>query len=276
MYVQAADREGRKPVTVPRLREMKAQGEKIAALTCYDASFAAHVETAGVDIALVGDSLGMVVQGRSSTLAVTLDEVVYHCASVSRGVSFALLTADLPFMSYRNPDVALDSSARLMAEGGAAMVKLEGGDAWVCEVIEALTAHEVPVCAHLGLTPQSVHKLGGYRMQGKSGDAAARMREQARAVAEAGAELLVLESVPQALAARITEEIAIPTIGIGAGRDCDGQVLVLYDMLGITPGRRPKFSKDFLAGSESITAAIAAYVADVRAGRFPADENILG
>ncbi|HJU27148.1 MAG TPA: 3-methyl-2-oxobutanoate hydroxymethyltransferase [Rhodanobacteraceae bacterium] len=276
MYVQSADPPGRKPVTIPRLREMKAAGEKIVALTCYDASFAAHLEAAGVDIALVGDSLGMVVQGRSSTLPVTLDEMVYHCAAAARGVANALLVADLPFMSYRNPEIALASSARLMAEGGAAMVKLEGGDDWACEVISALASRDVPVCAHLGLTPQSVHKLGGYRMQGKGADAATRLCQQAQAVAQAGADLLVLESVPQALAARITAETAIPTIGIGAGRDCDGQVLVLYDMLGITAGRRPKFSKDFLAGNGSVPAAIAAYVADVRAGKFPADENILG
>ncbi|HEY3521382.1 MAG TPA: 3-methyl-2-oxobutanoate hydroxymethyltransferase [Rhodanobacteraceae bacterium] len=276
MYAQSADKPGRKPVTVPHLRDMKVKGEKIAALTCYDASFAAHLEAAGVDIALVGDSLGMVVQGRSSTLPVKLDEMVYHCAMVARCVSSALLIADLPFMSYRNPDVALESSARLMSEGGAAMVKLEGGDDWLCEVIDALTSRDLPVCAHLGLTPQSVHKLGGYRMQGRNEDSAAILREQARAVAQAGAELLVLESVPHALAAQITREMDIPTIGIGAGRDCDGQVLVLYDMLGITPGKRPRFSRDFLAGRGSIAAAIAAYVADVRGGKFPADENILG
>jgi 3-methyl-2-oxobutanoate hydroxymethyltransferase len=274
MYVQA-DRDARKPVTVPRLREMKAKGEKIVALTCYDAAFAAHLETAGVDIALVGDSLGMVVQGRSSTLPVTLQDMIYHTTMVARGISSALLIGDLPFMTYRNPEIALESSARLMA-AGAAMVKLEGGDGWVCEVIEALTARDVPVCAHLGLTPQSVHKLGGYRMQGKGEDAAARLRRQAQAVEQVGAELLVLESVPAALAAQITREIPIATIGIGAGRDCDGQVLVLYDMLGITPGKRPKFSKDFLEGSESIAAAISAYAGEVRAGKFPADENILG
>src|SRR5690348_16606317 len=185
MYAQSADKPGRKPVTVPHLRDMKVKGEKIAALTCYDASFAAHLEAAGVDIALVGDSLGMVVQGRSSTLPVKLDEMVYHCAMVARCVSSALLIADLPFMSYRNPDVALESSARLMSEGGAAMVKLEGGDDWLCEVIDALTSRDVPVCAHLGLTPQSVHKLGGYRMQGRNEDSAAILREQARAVAQA-------------------------------------------------------------------------------------------
>ena len=276
MYVQAADAPKRKPVTVPALREMKARGEKIVALTCYDASFAAHLEAARVDIALVGDSLGMVVQGRASTLPVTLDEMVYHSAAVARGLSATLLITDLPFMSYRDVPHALASSARLLAEGGAAMVKLEGGADWACEAIAALGVRDIPVCAHLGLTPQSVHKLGGYRMQGKSADAATHLREQARAVVQAGAELLVLESVPQALAAQITKEIPIPTIGIGAGRECDGQVLVLYDMLGITPGRRPKFSRDFLGGRDSIPAAIAAYAADVRAGVFPADENILG
>ncbi|HXS72469.1 MAG TPA: 3-methyl-2-oxobutanoate hydroxymethyltransferase [Rhodanobacteraceae bacterium] len=276
MYVQAVDAPQRKPVTVPGLRVMKARGEKIVALTCYDASFAAHLEAAGVDIALVGDSLGMVVQGRTSTLPVTLDEMVYHSALVARGLTATLLIADLPFMSYRDAGYALSSSARLMAEGNAAMVKLEGGADWVCEVIAALTARDVPVCAHLGLTPQSVHKLGGYRMQGKSQDAAAHLQAQARAVVEAGAELLVLESVPHALAAQMAREIAIPVIGIGAGAGCDGQVLVLYDMLGITPGRRPKFSRDFLQGRESIPAAIAAYAGDVRAGAFPASENILG
>lgn len=276
MYVQSADAPKRKPVTVPGLRDMKARGEKIVVLTCYDASFAAHLEAAGVDVALVGDSLGMVVQGHGSTLPVKLDEMVYHTAMTARGLWATLLIADLPFMSYRDVPHALASGARLVAEGGAAMVKLEGGADWACEAIAALTARDVPVCAHLGLTPQSVHKLGGYRMQGKSVDAATHLREQARAVTQAGAELLVLESVPHALAAQITKEIPIPTIGIGAGRECDGQVLVIYDMLGITPGRRPKFSKDFLAGRDSIPAAIAAYAADVRAGAFPADENILG
>ncbi|MEO6968414.1 MAG: 3-methyl-2-oxobutanoate hydroxymethyltransferase [Rhodanobacteraceae bacterium] len=276
MYVQSADTRQRKPITVPSLRAMKTRGEKIVALTCYDASFAAQLDAAGVDIALVGDSLGMVVQGRSSTLPVTLDEMVYHTAVSARGLSCALLIADLPFMSYRNIRTALESSRRLLAEGGAAMVKLEGGAEWVCEVIAALTARDVPVCAHLGLTPQSVHKLGGYRMQGKNKDAATRLREQAQAVTQAGADLLVLESVPAALAERITKELPIPTIGIGAGAECDGQVLVLYDLLGITPGKRPKFSKDFLAGRDSIQSAIAAYVDDVRAGKFPTAENILG
>lgn len=276
MYVQPADAPKRKPVTVPGLRAMKARGEKIVVLTCYDASFAAHMEAAGIDVALVGDSLGMVVQGNTSTLPVTLDQMVYHTSLVARGLAATLLIADLPFMAFRDPATALSASARLMQEGGAAMVKLEGGSGWVCEVIAALAAHQVPVCAHLGLTPQSVHKMGGYRMQGKTGDAASQLREHARAVTEAGAELLVLESMPAALAAEITRDTAIPTIGIGAGADCDGQVLVSYDMLGITPGHRPKFSKDFLAGRGSVHDAIAAYADDVRAGRFPGPEQISG
>jgi 3-methyl-2-oxobutanoate hydroxymethyltransferase len=187
-----------------------------------------------------------------------------------------LQVVDLPFMQYRDPATALAASARLMAEGGAAMVKLEGGADWTCEVIAALASRDIPVCAHLGLTPQSVHKMGGYRMQGKTEDAAARLRAEARAVEHAGAELLVLESVPAALAGEITRGLSIPTIGIGAGLDCDGQVLVSYDMLGITPGRRPKFSKDFLAGRGSIREAIDAYTDDVRAGRFPGPEQIAG
>lgn len=274
MYVQPADAPQRKPVTVPRLRAMKAHGEKIAMLTCYDASFAAQMEAAGVDVALVGDSLGMVVQGRSSTLPVTLDEMVYHTSLVARGLASTMLVADMPFMTFPNPRVAMPAAARLVAEGGAAMVKLEGGAAWTCDVILALTEREIPVCAHLGLTPQSVHRLGGYRMQGKTDDAAARLRAEAHAVVEAGAQLLVLESVPAALAGEITRDIPIPTIGIGAGADCDGQVLVCYDMLGITPGHRPKFSKDFLAGRGSVRDAIAAYAEDVRAGRFPGPGQI--
>ena len=276
MYAQPADAPRRKPVTVPGLRAMKARGEKIVVLTCYDASFAAHMEAAGVDVALVGDSLGMVVQGHSSTLPVTLDQMIYHASLVARGLSGTLHVVDLPFMQFRDPAAALAASGRLMAEGGAAMVKLEGGSEWTCEVIATLVAHEVPVCAHLGLTPQSVHKMGGYRMQGKTDDAATRLRAEARAVEHAGAELLVLESMPAALAGEITRELSIPTIGIGAGAECDGQVLVCYDMLGITPGRRPKFSKDFLAGRGSVREAIDAYAADVRAGRFPGPEQIAG
>ncbi len=268
MYAGSSNDNARTAVSVPVLRQRKAAGEKIVALTCYDASFAAHLESTGIDLALVGDSLGMVVQGQASTLPVTLDHVVYHCAAVARGLRATLLVADLPFMTYRDVATALASAARLMAEGGAAMVKLEGAD-WVLDVISALAMRDIPVCAHLGLTPQSVHKFGGYRVQGRQAEDAERLLADARRVADAGADLLVLECVPADLAARITREIATPTIGIGAGVDCDGQVLVLYDMLGITPGKRPRFSMDFLAGRDSIDAALVAYRDAVRTSAFP-------
>ncbi|NII53429.1 3-methyl-2-oxobutanoate hydroxymethyltransferase [Luteibacter sp. SG786] len=272
VYVENASAPARKPVTVPGLKAMKAEGRKIVMLTAYDASFASQLETAGVDVALVGDSLGMVVQGRSSTLPVTIDDMVYHTAAVARGLSSTLLVADLPFMSDRDVPAAMDAATRLVAEGGAAMVKIEGAGR-VCEVIAALTERNIPVCAHLGLTPQSVNRLGGYKVQGKTEEAAMRLLEDARAVEAAGADLLVLECVPSALAARITSELSIPTIGIGAGVDCDGQVLVVYDLLGLTPGKRPRFSKDFLAGRGSIQAAIAAFAGDVREKHFPGPEH---
>ena len=242
MYSGSSTSNERRPVTVPTLRKRKAAGEKIVALTCHDASFATRLESAGIDVALVGDSLGMVVQGHSSTLPVTLDHMVYHCAATARGLHATLLVADMPYMSYRDVPTALATATRLMAEGGAAVVKLEGAG-WVLDVIAALAARDVPVCAHLGLTPQSVHKLGGYRVQGRQQDEADSLRAEAQQVAEAGANVLVLECVPAALAAQITREIPIPTIGIGAGVDCDGQVLVLYDMLGITPGKRPRSAR---------------------------------
>ncbi|NCT67364.1 MAG: 3-methyl-2-oxobutanoate hydroxymethyltransferase [Rhodanobacteraceae bacterium] len=260
------------PVTVPGLLDRKRRGEKIVSITAYEASIAARADEAGVDLVLVGDSLGMVVQGHASTLPVTMDAMVYHTACVARGLRRALLVADLPFMSFREPSLALANAARLMGEGGAAMVKLEGAD-WVCAAIETLRRHDVPVCAHLGLTPQSVHALGGYRVQGKGDAAAQRLKADARAVQDAGADLLVLECVPAALAAEITRELHIPTIGIGAGAACDGQVLVVHDLLGITPGKRPRFSKDFLAGTNSVLGAIAAYADAVRSGAFPGPEH---
>lgn len=265
MYVPAPDR---KPVTVPALAQMKAEGRRIVMLTAYDASMAVQLETAGVDVALVGDSLGMVIQGHDSTLPVTLEHMVYHCAAVSRGLATTLLVADLPFMADRDVAHALDASARLVAEGGAAMVKIEGAG-HILDVIDAVTGHNMPVCAHLGLTPQSVHRFGGYRVQGRGDAAAEQLLTDAHAVAEAGAGLLVLECVPEALATRISQELSIPVIGIGAGAGCDGQVLVIQDMLGITPGKPPKFSKNFLAGRDSVADAVAAYASDVREGRFP-------
>lgn len=272
MYVEKTSAPARKPVTVPALKAMKAEGRKIVMLTAYDASFAAQIELAGIDVALVGDSLGMVVQGHASTLPVTVDDMVYHTAMVARGLSATLLVADLPFMSDRDVPSALEAAARLVAQGGATMVKIEGAGR-ICEIISALAERDIPVCSHLGLTPQSINKLGSYKVQGKTEAAADKLLADARAIEAAGAELLVLECVPSVLAARITAELSIPTIGIGAGVDCDGQVLVVYDLLGLTPGKRPKFSKDFLAGRDSIQGAFGAYAADVREGRFPSAEH---
>ncbi len=262
----------RVPVTVPGLRRMKAERIRIAMLTAYDASFAACMDAVGVDIVLVGDSLGMVVQGHPTTLPVSVDHMVYHCAAVARGLQRALLLADLPFLSYATPERALDSAGRLMAEGGAAMVKLEGAGA-VVESIAFLSERSVPVCAHLGLTPQSVHRLGGYRVQGREAAAADRLRSDARAVVEAGAELLVLECVPRGLAAEITASCPVPVIGIGAGVDCDGQVLVMHDVLGVTPGKRPRFVRDFLATGGNVAQAFEAYVTAVRDGSFPTEAH---
>jgi len=262
----------RKPVTVPMLRDFKREGRRIAMLTAYDASFAAAMDEAGIDVVLVGDSLGNVVQGRRSTLPVTVDDMVYHCAAVARGLKAALLIGDLPFQSYATPERALDSSYRLMAEGGAAMVKLEGAGP-LLDAIEFLAQRDIPVCAHLGLTPQSVRKMGGYRVQGRGEAAAAKLRADALAVQAAGADLLVLECVPNAVAAAITAELEIPVIGIGAGADCDGQVLVMHDMLGVAMGRRPRFVKDFLGEGGSIRGAIGAYIDAVRDGSFPGPEH---
>lgn len=273
MYVQNANVPDRKPVTVPGLQAMKAQGQRIVMLTAYDASFAWQLEAAGVDVALVGDSLGMVVQGHRSTLPVTLEHMVYHTAAVARGLSATLLVADLPFMADRDVGHVLEAGARLVGEAGAAMVKIEGAAPHILEAIAALSVRAIPVCAHLGLTPQSVHKFGGFRIQGREQAAAERMLAEAQAVQAAGADLLVMEGVPVELGQRITLALRIPVIGIGAGPHCDGQVLVIHDMLGITPGKRPKFSKDFLAGRDSVGAAIAAYAADVRSGAFPAPEH---
>lgn len=259
-------------ITLHSLQKMKQQARKIAVLTAYDASFATLLDEAGVDIILVGDSLGMVVQGRDSTLPVTVDEMVYHSAAVSRGSQRAMVVADLPFMSYPHLELALASASRLMKEGGAQMVKLEGGSE-VVEIVRQLSRCGIPVCAHLGLLPQSVHKLGGYRVQGRSEADAERILADALALEAAGADLLVLECVPRQLAARVSAELAIPVIGIGAGVDTDGQVLVLYDMLGITPGKRPVFSHDFLATTDSVSAAVQAYVEAVRDGRFPTAEH---
>jgi 3-methyl-2-oxobutanoate hydroxymethyltransferase len=251
---------------------MKQAGDKITCLTAYDASFARILDEEGVDILLVGDSLGMVIQGKDSTLPVKLSDMVYHTQMVRAASQNALVMADMPFMTYMNPRQALASAGQLMKEGGAHMVKLEGGAPMV-ETVRHLAEYGVPVCAHLGLLPQSVNKLGGYKVQGRDEKAAHAMLADARAMEEAGADILLLECVPSVLAAEITAAVDVPVIGIGAGPHCDAQVLVLYDMLGITPGKRPKFSKDFLQQSGDIRGAVRAYVQAVRDGRFPADEH---
>ncbi len=262
----------RKTLTLPRLRQMARDGERITMLTCYDACFAALLDDGGVDVMLVGDSLGMVLQGHDSTLPVTLDDMVYHTASVARAKGRAWLLADAPFGSYqRDPEQAYDTAARLMS-AGAQMVKLEGG-AWLAGTVDYLTKRGIPICAHIGLTPQTVHHLGGFRVQGRDEDAADALIEDARALARAGAEMLVLELMPTGLGKAITEAIDIPTIGIGAGPETSGQVLVLHDMLGITPGRVPRFVRDFTAGQPSIAAAVSAFVQAVREGRFPGPEH---
>ncbi len=254
-------------ITVRHLREMKAEGRKISVLTSYDASMTRLLEEAGVEALLVGDSLGNVVQGHDSTLPVTVDEMVYHTRNVARARRRALLVADMPFMSYRTPELALESAGRLMKEGGAHMVKLEGGASQL-EVVRRITAQGIPVCGHLGLIPQSVHKLGGYRVQGREAERAEEILNDALALQEAGSDLLVLECVPSGLAASITEALEIPVIGIGAGAACDGQVLVVNDMLGMSP-HPPRFVKDFLASGGSILQALKDYVSEVRDGRFP-------
>ena len=257
-------------MTVPKLQLMKQQGERIAMLTAYDYLFAETLDQAGVDTILVGDSLGMVVQGNSSTLPVTVEDIAYHCLAVSRGVSRALIVADLPFLSYQqSPQQALMSAGQLMKTGNAEVVKLEGG-AEMAPTVEFLVARGIPVCGHLGLTPQSVHQMGGYRVQGRDQQRADQLKGDALALQQAGACAVVLECIPQSLATEITALLDIPTIGIGAGLDCDGQVLVLQDMLGMDMGRAPRFVRNFLAGSGSISSAITAYVEAVKDGSFPA------
>ncbi|GAA5075966.1 3-methyl-2-oxobutanoate hydroxymethyltransferase [Lysobacter panacisoli] len=261
-----------KPWTVPALADAKCGGRKLVMLTCYDASFARTMDAAGIDLVLIGDSLGMVVQGHDSTLPVTTSDIAYHTACVARGLDKALLIADLPFQADATPERALDASTALL-QAGAAMVKLEGAGHKL-EVIRFLVEREIPVCAHLGLTPQSVLRLGGYKVQGRDEAAAARLREDAKAVQDAGATLLVLECVPTPVAAAITKDLTIPTIGIGAGPQCDGQVLVLHDLLGVNSGhRRPRFVKDFLGEGGSVLGAFQAYATAVREGSFPDAEH---
>ena len=261
-----------KPVTVTTLARMKQQGEKFSALTAYDASFAALLDSNGVDVVLVGDSLGMVIQGHSSTLPVTVDDILYHGKAVARGIKRALLMLNMPFMSYATPERALDTAQRFMQEGGAHMVKLEGAGNQR-EVVEYLASRGIPVCAHLGLRPQSVHKLGGFRVQGKDSEAAKEMLEDAQILEDAGADIILLECVPHGLAKEISQTVAVPVIGIGAGVDCDGQILVTYDMLDLTPGRRPKFVRNFMDGASGPADAVQRFVAAVKDKSYPAPEH---
>jgi 3-methyl-2-oxobutanoate hydroxymethyltransferase len=271
-YLQDGESAARnKAVTAPSLLAMREAGEKIAMLTCYDASFAALMDRCGIEVLLVGDSLGNVCQGQTSTLPVSLADVAYHTASVARGNRTAFLIADMPFGTYATPEAAFNHAVQLV-QAGAQMVKLEGG-AWLIDTVRFLTERAVPVCAHLGLTPQSVHQFGGYKVQGKTVEAAGQLKADALALQAAGASLLVLEAIPSALGKEVTELLAIPTIGIGAGADCSGQVLVMHDMLGVFPGRKARFVKNFMEGQGSIEAAVRAYIAAVKDGSFPASEH---
>jgi len=260
-----------KAVTVPALLAMRAANEKIAMLTAYDASFAGLMDRCGVDVLLVGDSLGNVVQGQSTTLPVSISDIAYHTACVTRGNRQALLIADMPFGTYATPEAAFNNAVLLM-QSGAQMVKLEGG-AWLAETIHFLVERGIPVCAHLGLTPQSVHQLGGNKVQGKTLEGAEKMKADALALQNAGASLLVLEMIPAALGKEVTDLLTIPTIGIGAGPDCSGQVLVMHDMLGVGGGPKRRFLRNFMEGQTSIEAAVRAYIAAVKDKSFPAPEN---
>lgn len=259
-----------KALSILDLAAMKLRGEKISCLTAYDASFSALLDSSGVDVLLVGDSLGMVVQGHVSTVPVLIEDMVYHTRCVAKARQRAFVIADLPFMSYSTSASAAENAASLMQAGGAQMVKLEGSR---FEIVQFLVEQGVPVCGHLGLLPQSINQLGSYRVQGKGDAEAAKIIDDALNLEQAGATLLVLECVPETLAREITGQLQIPVIGIGAGADCDGQVLVLYDILAISAGKRPRFSKDYMLGASSIEEAVRSYVDDVKCGAFPAPEH---
>jgi 3-methyl-2-oxobutanoate hydroxymethyltransferase len=260
------------PVNVSTLRRMKADGEPIACLTAYDASFALLVDQAGADLVLVGDSLGMVIQGCDTTVPVTVADMIYHTRVVRRGLARAFLVTDMPFMSYSSESQALENAVRLMQEGGAMMVKLEGGSGQI-GIVEYLARHDIPVCAHIGLRPQSVHKIGGFKVQGRDEAQAHQMVEDARALQDAGADIVLLECVPNEVGRAVRQALSVPVIGIGAGPEVDGQILVLYDILGITQGRLPKFVKNFMAGAESPGDACTRYVQAVKDRSYPAPEH---
>jgi 3-methyl-2-oxobutanoate hydroxymethyltransferase len=266
------DAQENQPVTLATLQEMQRRGEKIACLTCYDSSFTQLLEAAGVDMFIIGDSLGMVLKGYESTVPVTMAHMIDHAENVARVGRHAYRVVDMPYMSYATPETALANAARLVGEGGADMVKLEGGSVMAATVAE-IVSHDIPVCGHIGLLPQSIEQLGGYKVQGRDAEAAAALLADAEALQAAGAGLLVMECIPAALAEQVTAAVSIPTIGIGAGPGCDGQVLVIYDMLGITPGKPRKFVRDFLAGTGTIRAAVEAYICAVKDGSYPAPEH---
>ncbi|CAH9018848.1 3-methyl-2-oxobutanoate hydroxymethyltransferase [Candidatus Nitrosacidococcus sp. I8] len=257
-----------KRLTLSQLKQLKQQGEKIAMLTAYDASFAILLELAGVDVLLVGDSLGMVIQGQESTVTTNIEDMIYHCKNVVRGSQRSFIIADMPFMTYASPPQALHNAGRLMREGGANMVKLEGG-AFLKETTYQLSLYGVPVCAHLGLLPQSIYQLGSYQVQGKDQISADRIYEDAVTLEQAGADMLILECVPAALGKKITQALKIPVISCGAGPECDGQVLVLYDMLGITQGKAPRFNHNFLTDKDSVLDGVKSYVHAVKNKQFP-------
>lgn len=263
----------RKKITLRRLTEMKQAKEKIACLTAYDASFAHLLENSGVDIVLVGDSLGMVIQGEETTLPVSVDDMLYHTQCVAQGLDKSLLITDMPFLSFTTEEEAVRNAGLFMKQGGAHMVKLEGGIDQA-ETVSALSRNGIPVCAHLGLQPQYVHKIGGYLVQGREQEAADKMLADALALQHAGCDLMLLECVPASLAGKITEALDIPVIGIGAGADCDGQILVLYDIIDISLGIRPKFSKNFMVAAGSIEQAILDYVFAVKHSEFPTTEHV--
>jgi 3-methyl-2-oxobutanoate hydroxymethyltransferase len=267
-YLQEQDR---KAITIPNLQILRQKGEKITMLTCYDASFASLMDRCGVEILLVGDSLGMVCQGHNSTLPVTNTDIAYHTACVARGNHSALILADMPFGTYATPESAFNHATALI-QAGAQMVKVEGGT-WIAPIIQFLTERAIPVCAHLGLTPQSVHQMGGYKVQGKTAEAADQLKTDALKLQAAGASLLVLEAIPAGLAKEVTDLLHIPTIGIGAGPDCSGQVLVMHDLLGVFPGKKARFVKNFMEGQSNIDDAVKAYVRSVKDLSFPAPEH---
>jgi len=258
-------------VTIHTLATLRAAREKITMLTCYDASFASLMDRCGVEILLIGDSLGMVCNGHNSTLPVTVAELAYHTAAVARGAKSAMIMSDLPFGAYGTPETAYANAVILM-QAGAHMIKIEGG-AWLAETVRFLTERGIPICAHIGLTPQSVHQLGGYKVQGKSTESAAQLKNDALALQNAGAAIVLMEAMPTQLGKEVTDMLTIPTIGIGAGPDCSGQVLVMHDMLGVFPGRKARFVRNFMEGAASIDDAVTGYVKAVKDGSFPALEH---